>query len=120
MNREQQSLYAKIQTFSLDQSGAAFAFSQRLARDNQWTRTYADRVIEEYKKFAFLAVVSGHPVTPSDQVDQTWHLHLTYTRSYWQVFCPTVLQTPLHHNPTQGGSAEKTKFDQWYQKTLDS
>lgn len=120
MDSQQQALYNNIQAFSLDSAEAAFTFSQRLARDNGWTSAYANQVIEEYKKFTFLAVVAGHPVTPSDQVDQAWHLHLTYTQSYWQDFCPNVLQKPLHHNPTQGGTQEKRKFDQWYAKTLSS
>lgn len=120
MDTQQSALYERIQAFSLDQDGAKLTFTRRLARDNGWSMDYARRIVEEYKKFAFLAVTAGHPVTPSDQVDQVWHLHLSYTRSYWQDFCPNVLQTPLHHEPTQGGTAEQTKFDQWYNKTLDS
>ena len=59
-------------------------------------------------------------MTPSDQIDQAWHLHLTYSQSYWQEFCPNILQRPLHHSPTQGGTQEKQKFDQWYSRTLSS
>jgi hypothetical protein len=81
---------------------------------------YAQRAIAEYKKFAFLAVAVGHPVTPSDQVDQVWHLHLTYTRSYWEEFCPQILQIPLHHDPTRGGHSENQKFEDWYSQTLES
>ena len=120
MSTEQAELYERIQAFSLDKQNAQLSFSKRLARDNGWSIQYAQQVIEEYKKFAFLAVVAGHPVTPSDQVDQVWHLHLTYTRSYWDKFCSEVLQTPLHHDPTLGGEAENQKFDDWYSKTLES
>ncbi|MBD2096729.1 hypothetical protein H6F90_16485 [Trichocoleus sp. FACHB-591] len=120
MNVEQAKLYERIQAFSLNQPEAPLSFSQRLARENGWSLHYALQAIEEYKKFTFLAVASGHPATPSDPVDQVWHLHLSYTRSYWQEFCPKVLQTPLHHDPTQGGAAENQKFDDWYSKTLES
>lgn len=120
MNAEQAELYERIQTFSLDKPEAQLPLSKRLARDNGWSLPYARQAIEEYKKFAFLAVAAGHPVTPSDQVDQVWHLHLTYTRSYWEEFCSEVLQTPLHHDPTRGGQAENQKFDDWYGKTLES
>jgi uncharacterized protein (TIGR04222 family) len=120
MNPQQIDLYQRIQRFSLDQPDAQLSFSQRLARDNGWSLDYAKSVIEEYKKFAFLAVAAGHPVTPSDQVDQAWHLHLSYTRSYWQEFCPKVLQTSLHHNPTSGGLSEQLKFNDWYGRTLVS
>ncbi|MCX5952813.1 MAG: hypothetical protein NTZ40_04815 [Cyanobacteria bacterium] len=36
----------------------------------------APGAIEEYRKFVFLALVAGHQITPSDQVDQVGHLHL--------------------------------------------
>ena len=118
MNSQQVELYKRIQAFSFDRPDR-LPFSKRLARDNGWSLAYARRVIDEYKKFAFLAVAASHPVTPSDGVDQVWHLHLSYTRSYWQ-FCQEILQTPLDHEPTRGGSSERTKFNDWYSQTLES
>jgi uncharacterized protein (TIGR04222 family) len=121
MNDEQRSaLRARIEAFSLDVPGASFPFSKKLAIENHWTPAYTRRVIEEYKRFSFMAVAAGHPVSPSEAVDQAWHMHLTYTQNYWKVFCADVLQTPLHHNPTQGGRAERDKFDDWYRRTLES
>ncbi|MCA2707835.1 MAG: TIGR04222 domain-containing membrane protein [Microcystis sp. M015S2] len=120
MNFQQTELYKRIQAFALDRPDSQLSFSQRLARDNGWSLGYTQRAIEEYKKFIFLAVAAGHPVTPSDQIDQVWHLHLTYTRLYWQEFCPKILQTTLHHEPTRGGSSEQLKFGSWYSKTLES
>ena len=119
MNATTQSLYDRICQFSFDEGHEDLSFSDRLARENGWTPAYAARVIEEYKRFAFLAVASGHPVTPSDQVDQAWHLHLTYTKSYWKMFCGQILGKPLHHGPTRGGAEEASKFDRWYRRTLE-
>jgi hypothetical protein len=59
-------------------------------------------------------------VTPSDAVDQAWHLHLCYTRSYWQDLCRDTLGFPLHHGPTKGGQDEREKYDDWYRRTLAS
>ena len=120
MTTEQQQLYERIRTFRFDDEGAVFPFASRLARDNGWSKGYTTRVISEYRKFAFLAVAAGHPVTPSDQVDQAWHLHLLYTRSYWNRFCKEALAKPLHHGPTKGGGEEREKFNEWYGKTLES
>ncbi|NEQ49790.1 MAG: hypothetical protein F6K11_06595 [Leptolyngbya sp. SIO3F4] len=120
MDAEQSALYERIQSFSLDQPDIDLSFSQRLARENDWPLEYTRKAIEEYKKFAFLAVTTEHPVTPSDQIDQVWHLHLTYTRSYWEDFCQQVLQQHLHHDPTLGGLAEEQKFRDLYSKTLES
>ena len=101
MNQELSRLYQRICDYSPDDLESAFTFTQRLARDNGWELKYARRVVEEYKRFMLLAVAAGHPVTPSEQIDQAWHLHLIYTRSYWDDFCGQVLGTPIHHGPTK-------------------
>ena len=120
MNSEQKQLFTKIQEFNLDKPDADFTFSQRLAKENGWNIEYTNRVIEEYRKFVFLAMTSGHVVTPSEQIDRVWHLHLTYTRSYWNEFCPHVLGKPLHHQPSEGGKSECIKYDDLYRQTQNS
>ena len=120
MNAEDRALWDRIAGFAVDDGGEALSFANRLARENAWTVPYATRVIAEYKRFMFLAVAAGHPVTPSDQVDQAWHLHLAYTRSYWDRFCGQVLQRHVHHGPTRGGPEESRKFRRWYQDTVES
>ncbi|MEL6930426.1 MAG: TIGR04222 domain-containing membrane protein, partial [Cyanobacteria bacterium J06600_6] len=91
MNSEQKQVFTRIKAFSFDKPGTEFTFNQRLARENAWSIEYTHRVIEEYQKFIFLAVFAGHIVTPSEPIDRVWHLHLTYTRSYWNDFCPNTL-----------------------------
>ena len=120
MNTEQTRLYQKILAYSPDRADSQFPFSARLARENGWNRSFARRVIEEYKRFMFLAVAADHMVTPSEEVDQAWHLHLVYTRSYWADFCDGVLGRPVHHEPTTGGAAESAHYRSLYEKTLDS
>lgn len=120
MNAKHVELLRKLEQFQLDSPEASLPFSARLARENNWTPAYAQRVIAEYKRFAFLAVAAGHPVSPSEDVDQVWHLHLTYSENYWKVFCPEILGQPFHHHPTRGGEAESAKFDDWYARTLES
>ena len=113
-------LWRRIELFQIDTGRERLSFLARLARDNGWSLAYAGRAIAEYKRFCYLAVAAGHPVTPSDQVDQVWHLHLLYTRSYWDEFCRKALQTDLHHGPTKGGGDEREKFTDWYTQTLTS
>ena len=91
-------LWQRLRAYEIGPDDAAFTFAQRLARENRWSESYADEVIDEYRRFAYLAMTAGHEVTPSDQVDQAWHLHLTYTRDYWQRFCAEVLGGPLHES----------------------
>lgn len=120
MNASPQTLQDRLLSFQFDEPDAKLTFARRLARENGWSTAYSERVIAEYKKFLFLAVSAGHVVTPSEQVDQAWHLHLTYTRSYWEDLCRDVLHQPLHHGPTKGGDEEQTKFKGYYHQTLES
>lgn len=117
---EVRAMWAKLEGFQFDDEDAVFGFEARLARENGWSREFASRVIQEYRRFLLLAMCAGHPVTPSDEVDQAWHLHLVYTRSYWERLCRDVLGRPLHHGPTKGGRAEGEKFADWYDKTHES
>jgi hypothetical protein len=113
-------VWRAVQDHEIGSPDAALTFVARLARENRWDVAFAERVVGEYKRFCFLAVTAGHEVTPSDAVDQAWHLHLTYSRDYWQRFCPEVLGTPLHHGPTAGGTAERDRYFEQYALTLKS
>lgn len=115
-----QALWARLEGFELDAQDAAFDFSARLSRENRWSSAHTARVIGEYKRFLALAMCAGHPVTPSVAVDEAWHLHLLYTRSYWDDLCGTVLGRKLHHEPTTGGPEEAARFEAQYASTLAS
>lgn len=111
-------LWNKLNDFQLDDPRAAFRFTDRLAHENGWSKTFARRAVDEYKKFIYLAATGATPVTPSDVVDQVWHLHLTFTRSYWDEMCAELLGRTLHHGPTKGGGSEDAKFRKQYAETL--
>lgn len=117
MTTEDRLRWTRIEEFQIDDPAVAFSFTARLARENGWTDTYAKRVVKEYKKFIFLCCLTDTGVTPSDAVDQAWHLHLTFTRSYWVDFCRDTIGREIHHNPTKGGKQEAQKFDGFYTST---
>ena len=95
MTSEHGALYERIRTFAFDDGPVVFPFAARLARDNGWSAGFTARVVTEYRRFVFLAAAARHPVSPSDQVDQVWHLHLLYTESYWIKFCRETLGTQV-------------------------
>ena len=113
-------IWLALLSYTIGPEDAELSFEQRLARENGWTMAHVERVIIEYKRFCYLALTCDHPVTTSDAVDQAWHLHLTYTRDYWQRFCPNVLGRELHHGPTEGGSVEADRYFNQYALTLRS
>lgn len=118
LERSDSDLLQRIKEFDIDGTEAALPFGARLASERGWSRPYADRVIREYKRYVYLCMMSDTPVCPSEDVDAAWHLHLTYTRSYWTRFCGEVLGRKLHHEPTKGGPVEAEKHLDMYSATF--
>jgi len=98
--------------------GVRLDFVERLARENGWSEKYARRIYGEYLKFLFLAATSSRLVTPSDAVDQAWHLHLCCSRSYWNNLCKNLIKREIHHGPTAGGESENIRYHHQYEETL--
>lgn len=117
---QQRELWQRLDAHDFGTADCTLSFARKLAREHGWSPAHADGAIREYKRFCFLAAVAGHPVSPSDAVDEVWHQHLTYSRDYWQRYCPEVLRTDLHHEPTRGGRDQgRLHYDQ-YAQTLAS
>jgi len=112
-------LWQSLLRFQIGDPQAPFSFTDRLARENRWQYGFALRAVLEYKRFLFLVCTSNLPLTPSDEVDQVWHLHLLYTQSYWEELCGEVVKRPIHHGPTKGGQPEIDKYQTCYRRTLE-
>lgn len=110
-------LWAMLSAYDIGPSDTALPFTAKLARENGWSAVRAERVVLEYRRFLFLAA-TGTAATPSDPIDQAWHLHLTYTQDYWERLCPCVLGRPLHHLPSSGGPAALHRHFDQYAATL--
>ncbi|HEX6429775.1 MAG TPA: hypothetical protein VF008_18910 [Niastella sp.] len=115
---EHSSLWIAIQQFPLDDPNAEITFSHKLSAKQNWSPTFTERVVEEYRKFIFLCCISPNGASPSQAVDEAWHLHLTYTKSYWIDLCKNTLNKDIHHHPSQGGDEEDHKHRDWYSETL--
>ncbi len=119
MTNSELELWNRIRKFEFDKPGVKLTFAKRLAKENGISLGFANEIVEEYRKFLFLCCVSSHQVSPSYYVDQAWHLHLTYTKSYWNELCKNTLGKELHHNPTEGGELEDLKFSELYRRSLE-
>lgn len=115
---EQRALWARIAAHPFERGDHALDFTARLARDRGWDPAFARGAVEEYRRFCFLTATADTPMTPSEEVDEVWHQHLTYSRDYWEVWCGEVLRMPLHHDPTAGGPAEAARYRAQYADTL--
>jgi hypothetical protein len=118
MTNTQADLWKRIEAFPIDQPNASRPFSLRLAEKNQWSSAFTREAILEYKKFLYLCTVEKSPMTPSKLVDEVWHFHLTYTRSYWIYLCQDTLGKSIHHEPADGSPADYDKHQAAYSNTL--
>jgi hypothetical protein len=96
------------------------AFASKLALKLGWSRSFALRAIEEYKKFVYLGNIGVPNVTPSRVIDKVWHEHILFSRAYRE-FCRDVIQRDFDHNPELVPMAEQSDvFAQQYLDTLDA
>lgn len=117
MNMKNRELRAELAAMRIAPTGAAVSFEQRLAREQDWSASRTARVMEEYRRFLYLAATEGAAVTPCKAVDAAWHLHLTYTRHYWDELCGRILAQPLHHEPSAGDAQEEARLRDQYRAT---
>mmetsp|Transcript_10629 Transcript_10629/g.12098 ORF Transcript_10629/g.12098 Transcript_10629/m.12098 type:complete len:453 (-) Transcript_10629:480-1838(-) len=78
----------------------------------------ANKWLLEYRKYLVLAHLTDNMISPSEQVDQVWHLHMTYTQHYKATY-QTLIERDFKHSPSSGGSSEGKKFEKIYEDTLD-
>ena len=110
--------HKKLIAYTIGPQDIDLTFRNRVAHENGWDLAKAERAVQEYKRFAYLCAHSRTPCTPSMEIDQVWHMHMTYTRDYWGKFCPHILGYELHHGPTEGGDDEDQKHIDQYEYTL--
>jgi uncharacterized protein (TIGR04222 family) len=101
-------LWSKILDFEFEQLDDNYGFVTRLSTEQKWTEDFTLRAILEYKKFMYLAATSGKMVSPSEIVDEVWHLHLIFTESY-AAFCK-LLGKQIKHIPSTHDPKEYDKF----------
>jgi len=107
-------LWQKIDSFPLNDP----AFTQKLAKENNWDTGFTERAIREYKRFIYLCCIMPNGASPPPIVDEVWHLHILYTVNYWEEFCDKTLGRKLHHHPSRGGPEEKERHVNWLQETI--
>jgi hypothetical protein len=91
-------------------------FEEALAEARGWPLTFAERVTCEYRRFLYLAATAGFEVTPSQAIDEAWHLHLELPH-YRETLCGQILGRPLEHRPATGEPGEEERHRLQYEHT---
>ena len=109
-------LWAALSDMQIDLAGAG-RFESVLAERQGWTAGFAERVTEEYRRFLYLAATARSEVTPSQAVDEAWHLHLA-SPHYEEGLCRQILESPIEHRPGTGEPEEEERYNRQYEETL--
>jgi len=110
-------LWAALRQMRLPAPDGALGFQAALVEATGWPIAFARRAIAEYRRFLFLAATSGGELTPSNAVDQVWHLHLEQPH-YEETLCARILGRPLDHRPGTGEEEDQPRFRRQYLATL--
>ncbi len=94
-------------------------FLQKLIEETNWHPSFAKKAVVEYLRFLEIVAQFGVAQTPSLIVDEVWHLHLQFTKDYWEYLCPKLLKHPLHHVPTERSEEDRAHNAQRYAATLE-
>ncbi len=108
------SLSAKLQNFDFPEPG----LTNRLIEEQGWDRQFIAKAKQEYLRFIVLATSAPTEVTPSLVVDEVWHTHLMFSKSYIEDLCLNNLERIIHHSPGTGEATHDAKYQGQYLRTL--
>ena len=109
----------KIMQFQVVCNGDEKLFIYKLSKENKWSIAFSEQAFFEYKRFIYLASLGRTRVVPSKIIDKVWHLHLSFTKSYWIEMCENILQKEIHHNPSLLTTDSKTRDLEDFRNTID-
>lgn len=92
-------LWDRLSSYGFPLTGDRGSLRHHLASETRLTSDQADRVVNEYRRFLYLAAASGRMVVPSPLIDRVWHTHIEDTRAYLDDFCQKVIGRVIHHSP---------------------
>ena len=110
-------LWAALSHMQIEEPGTGRRFEEVLAAENGWTLDFAERVADEYCGFLYLAAAAGVEVTPSQAVDQAWHLHLEWPH-YRDILCGQIIGRTIEHRPSTGEPEDESRCRRQYGETL--
>jgi len=106
-----------LENFQVNSNGDFDIFWHKLCKENNWSLSFSKNAFYEYKRFIYLAKINGCKVVPSKIIDTVWHLHMTFTKSYWNELCQEILQEEFHHVPSSQGENAEILDNECYENT---
>jgi hypothetical protein len=110
-------LWLKLNLMNADGLQAFAPLMEMMQKQMGQNAEMTQRVIEEYRKFLFLAMRAGHQVIPPGPVNDAWMMHLQNAQNYWESLGQMITERPA----AQGFDAKQfsSMADTW-KMTLES
>ena len=100
-------LWLKLNLMNADGLQAFAPLMEMMQKQMGQNSEMAQRVIEEYRKFLFLAMRAGHQVIPPGPVNDVWMMHLQNAQNYWENLGQMIGERPM----AQGIDAKNFAID---------
>lgn len=88
-------IWKQLENFTFNASNQLENYTKKLAQRAKWTTPFTNEVIEEYKKFLFLAATEKCILVPPPPVDLAWKMHIEYFPLSWKNICSQILGIKL-------------------------
>jgi hypothetical protein len=110
-------LWLKLNIMNAEGLTAFAPLAQAVQHQLGYNAEAARRIIEEYRKFLFLAMRAGHQVIPPGIVNDVWLLHIERVQDYWETLGGMIGERPV----AQGlGPAQMAPMADAWKATLES
>jgi len=88
-------LWLKLNLMGIQGAQTFTPLMDMIQKQMGWSNDMAARVIEEYRKFLFLAMRAGHQVIPPGAVNDVWMLHMQNVQNYWETLGQMISERPM-------------------------
>lgn len=118
MRFDENPIWKQIENFRFDFENYNGKFPEKLARTGNWGPDFTREVVEEYKKFLFLAATEIFTIIPPPTVDLAWKIHSENYPSSWKSLCTHVIQCKLKRKVPDSEDDIHSKIDSLYRETV--
>ena len=88
-------LWLRLAFLEREGGPSAAALHRLVERETGWTPDRVRAIIEEYRRFLFLAMRAGHAVAPPPAIERVWNLHIAHAPNYWEVLSQLITERPV-------------------------
>ena len=117
-NKSDRRLWHRLEGYSFHERPLTRSLVDRLVEETGHSVDVCYTLVEEYRRFMYLAGSSSENLSPSPIVDMVWRMHTEDKRAYFEDFCPRILGRTIYR-PEGEGAALPFQDDPDYLRTLE-